>query len=131
MKIEFRVSDGCLITQEVPNVKVGFQFLAYVQEVFGQRKCGNCESPHLKLQHRTARRKDNNAKCDYYSVVCTDCRYEYKFGQKQDEHQTLFPKGWEPPYQKDSQATDSNGSAKSQPEPVGAGSGGNNQEWNF
>lgn len=101
MKIEYTIQPGCTLEQEVPNVKMAFKFLAYVGEVFGITHCGNCKSTNLKRKFRTAARKDNGAKCEYYSIECKDCRHEMKFGQKQEDGAPLFPKGWEPPYQGD------------------------------
>jgi hypothetical protein len=90
MKITYTVSPGCTIEQEVKDVKQGFSFLAYITEVFGQRKCGNCGSTNLKLRHRTPQGYD------YYDVQCQDCRHEQKFGQAKETGR-LFPKGWSAP----------------------------------
>jgi len=43
---------------------------------------------------------------DYYSVNCKDpkCRYEFTFGQTKAD-KTMYPKGWEAPYEGDGQRT--------------------------
>jgi len=102
MKLAYKVNENCTLEADVPNMKAAFKAIAYAQEIFSIKKCGNpaCESTNLRLKFRTAMSKDGK-KCEYYSIVCADCGWEYKFGQKQDEGQTLFPKGWEPPFRKE------------------------------
>lgn len=99
MNISYKVNDACTVNVEIGGVKQAFQMLAHLSEVFGVKACGNCKSPNVKPRFRTARRKDNNAECEYYDYQCQDCKYEYKFGQKQQPGAPLFPKGWEPGYQ--------------------------------
>lgn len=50
--------------------------------------CGLCNSGNLKVQHRVAQ------DFDFYSVKCTDCGGELKFGQAK-EGRRLFPKNWD------------------------------------
>jgi len=53
--------------------------------------CKNSKKSHLKTQHRSPKG------FDYYSVVCTDCDWEFKYGQLKDGG-GLFVKGWEAPH---------------------------------
>lgn len=53
--------------------------------------CGNCDSPNLRFLFRTPKGYE------YASVECLACKYELKYGQHK-EGNTLFAKGWEPPY---------------------------------
>ena len=94
MQVTYDVSASCRLTVEVSDVKQAFQFIAYAGSVFNVGCCGNCESDDLKLAHRQPQGYD------YYSVVCNECRHEFKFGQ-QKETGHLFPKGWEPPFESD------------------------------
>lgn len=50
--------------------------------------CGLCNSKNLKVQHRVAQ------DFDFYSVKCSDCGAELKFGQTK-EGRRLFPKAWD------------------------------------
>lgn len=101
MNITYQVNDDFTINLEVGGVKAAFKALAHLSEVFGVKKCGNCKSPNVRPRFRSAARRDNGAKCEYYSYICEGCKHEFKFGQKQEEGAPLFPKGWEPPYQGD------------------------------
>lgn len=109
MKINFEVQPGCTIEQEVPGVKPAFAMIAHLQEVFGNKKCGHCGSPHIRLCHRTPQGYE------YFSVKCDDCGHELKFGQQKDSGK-LFPKGWEAPHFKND-GEKSTGQAQQQ-EPV-------------
>ena len=71
--------------------------------------CGQCKGGELSFMERTAETKDGRP-CAYYSLRCQDekCRYEFKFGQHTNM-KTLFPKGWEPPYSRDTDSFYSSG----------------------
>ena len=125
MQVKFNVNDKCQLVIDVPDVTRAFQFIAYVESVFGVDRCGNCKSNNLQLTHRQPKGYD------YYSVTCKDCRHEFKFGQvKETKH--LFQKGWEPPYESDNEGggTTDDGGSQGEPEsqessagePVTAGS---------
>ncbi len=100
MELSFDATSKCRLTVDVSDVKQAFEFLAYAETVFGVDQCGNCSSSNLKLDHRQPQGYD------YYSVVCKDCRHEFKFGQVKESGQ-LFQKGWEPPYESDGDSTQS------------------------
>lgn len=91
MKVTYDAGANCAMEVEVKSLEQAFQFMAYADDVFGIKKCGNCGSPHLTRKHRQPKGYD------YYSVECDDCRHEMKFG-KTKEGGKLYPKGWEPPY---------------------------------
>lgn len=77
-----------------------FERLSEVQEVFGQGKCGACQSEDVKF---VVREVDGNK---FYEVVCNACRAKLGFGQHKKGN-TMFPrrkdgdgnyipnKGWE------------------------------------
>lgn len=100
MKVVYRINSNVTLEQECPTVKTAFKFLAYAQEVFGPRECPESGATDHRLKFRVAQTKDGK-KCEYYSLEDIKTGWEFKFGQKQDEGQTLFPKGWEPPFQKE------------------------------
>lgn len=54
--------------------------------------CGHCQSTNLRFLFRTPKGYE------YASIECLDCHYELKYGQHK-EGNTLFAKGWEPPYE--------------------------------
>lgn len=93
MKITFEVRPGLTLEHEAPGTKQAFATIAYWQTVFGVQKCGNCQSPNVRLDYRKPQGYD------YYQVHCNDCKYEFKFGQRQETGE-LYPKGWDPPFQK-------------------------------
>jgi len=90
--VEFNVNEKCKLRADANDMKQAFQFIATAQTVFGVDRCGHCESTNLRLKYTTPQGYE------YYSVQCQDCRYELKFGIRQEDKQ-LFPKGWEEPYQ--------------------------------
>lgn len=100
MKVTFRVNETMTLEQECPTIKTAFKFLAYAQEVFGVRKCPQSGNTDHKLKYRVAKDKDGNP-CEYFSLEDRETGWEFKFGQKREEGQPLFPKGWEPPFQKE------------------------------
>lgn len=91
MNVSYNINADCKLDAEVKDIKTCFAFVAYVQSVFGTKRCGNCESPNLAFCHRTPQGYE------YYSVQCRDCQHELKFGQQKDSGR-LFPKGWGMPY---------------------------------
>lgn len=61
--------------------------------------CKNCKGKNLWPNFR---QPQGNT---YYSIKCSDCGWEFKYGQKK-EGGTLFPKGWEAPYEGSSSKQD-------------------------
>ena len=117
MNIKIQVNEHCTLECDAADPKVAFQKIAYLQSIFGVKKCGNCGSTNLRLQHRKAQ-----GKYDYYSVVCDDCGHELKFGQQEATGQ-LFPKKWEPPFRKQQSQSDDDYSQDTEPEYETADSG--------
>lgn len=75
-------------------------------------KCGNCQCEDVHPDVRGTK------KGDYYQIKCTQCHYEFKYGQYKAGG--LFNKNepWSPPYQPDGGGSQSNGPpAKGLPEP--------------
>lgn len=52
-----------------------FKSIGEIQETFGQKQCGACNSPDIKYVMRTV--DDNN----YYELHCQKCRCKLEFGQ--------------------------------------------------
>ena len=94
--VEFNVNEKCKLRADASDMRDVFSFMCSAQTLFGTDRCGHCESPNLQYKHSQPLK--DGKKCDYYSLVCKDCRYELKFGIRQNDGQ-LFPKGWEEPYQ--------------------------------
>ena len=94
IKVKYNVNENCTLEFEGKDMKHCFVFMSYAGDLFGQKRCGNCDSEHLRPVHRTPKGYE------YYSVRCDDCRFELKFGQQKDGGR-LFPKGWEPPFESD------------------------------
>lgn len=62
-------------------------------------KCGKCGGGGLAFIERGAENKEGRPISFYYLACLNEkCRWEYKYGQHTNQ-KTLFPKGWEPPYQ--------------------------------
>lgn len=73
--------------------------------------CGNCQSKNLRFLYR------NPKGYEYAEVLCNDCRHTLKYGQHK-EGNTLFAKGWEPPYVLDQPNEEKEQHAPRKPEPV-------------
>lgn len=65
-------------------------------------ECGHCKGKELSFIERAAENKTGQA-INFYYLVCLSekCRWEFKYGQHTNQ-KTLFPKGWEAPYSRDS-----------------------------
>lgn len=100
MKVLYKVNDNVTLQEDCATVKEAFKFLAYAQEVFGPRECPESGLTQHKLKFRMAK-SQKGVNCEYYSLECPKTGWEFKFGQKQDQEQSLFPKGWEPPFQRE------------------------------
>jgi hypothetical protein len=85
MKIHYTASDQLTFELEASGQKELFKELAIVQEVFGERSCGLCQSSDLKYICRTV---EGN---DYYEIKCNKCHGVLSFGQHK-KGGTLFPK---------------------------------------
>lgn len=74
------------IRQTAGTTEEAFAALATMAEVFGKMTCGKCGGP-AKPVHRLSQGYD------FYSMNCTKCGAELKFGQrKKEKGGGLFPK---------------------------------------
>lgn len=86
------------IEEEAPDLKGAFKFLANCEELFAETKCcKNCQGTNIVPKHRS------NSGYEFFELECKDCKWRFKFGQRKDQ-EGLFPKGWEAPYESESQA---------------------------
>jgi len=89
MKVQYKVNPQTIIEQEVGNQKDAFQFLAEVNEVFGESQCGKCDSTDLKFVTREAAKGTQVFR--FYEVHCKKCFARLQYGQH-STGETLFPK---------------------------------------
>lgn len=94
------------IDEDCADLKEAFSFLAQCQELFGTSdECHNCKGKDIRPKYR------RHEKYEFYSFVCGNCGWEFKFGQRKDDG-GLFPKGWEPPYDGNAQQQPSQNQAR-------------------
>ena len=89
--------------------------------------CGHCKSKNLSLfGHK-------NSGYDFFSVICLDCRYELKFGQKKEDNSLFLrdDQAWEPPYEGGSRQQQQQQEPQQQQPPQGGGAGGDEDEIPF
>jgi len=86
VKIKFNVTAKCQLELDVENVKDAIRQLSAFAEVFAEPACGACNSPNIRVEHRTD--KEGH---DYYSLRCNACGCQLSFGQHKNG-QTLFTK---------------------------------------
>ena len=98
MEATFEVTPKLRVNVTGGNQKELFYALARTQEVFGNDKCGACNSPHVRFVVREV--SDGKKEHKYYEIHCTNfkCRAKLAFGQHATGD-TLFPKrkdddGW-------------------------------------
>jgi hypothetical protein len=90
------------ITESCDDLKDAFAHVARCEDLFeGTRECQNCKGTDLRPRYA-----QTQAGHEYYSLICKSCRWEFKYGQRKSDG-GLFPKGWEPPYQKERESDDS------------------------
>ena len=87
---------GFDIEYDAKDLKEAFAFVGRCQELFGAAECcENCKG--TKIFPRYSKTQGGY---EYYSLVCQNCKWEFKFGQRKADNQ-LYPKGWEPGYSKE------------------------------
>ena len=95
MKLNYTTANGRVSVEFDGNSQKEFvKQIAAFEEVFGETKCGKCDSENIKFVVRTVNGND------YYELRCNDCGAKLAFGQ-QREGGGLFPKrkdddGWLP-----------------------------------
>lgn len=85
MKAKYKVGDKLEFELDGAGQKELFKEIANIQEIFGEAKCGVCESENIKFVVRVV---DDN---EYYELRCMDCGAVLGFGQHK-KGGTLFPK---------------------------------------
>ena len=85
MKVIYKANDTLTFEIDGTDQKDTFKQLGSLQEVFGEKCCGNCNSTNIKFQVR------NVQKYTYYEMVCLNCRAKLQYGCHQ-EQDTIFPK---------------------------------------
>jgi len=96
MKYEFTVKLGSTAIKfygEAESHKDFFEEAALYSGL--PKKCGECESEDLLLEHRQPQGYD------YYSVKCNKCGYNLPYGEYKEGDGAMFQKQWEAPYAKD------------------------------
>lgn len=99
MKINYKLGN-LNVEFESDTVKDIFTQLSIFQEVFGELKCGKCDSENLRF---VVRENDGN---EYYELRCLDCGARLSFGvhkkggslfpkRKDSEGNWLPDKGWQ------------------------------------
>lgn len=92
MKISVKLPMGAnqiLIEGEVSDFKDMIKKLSTFEGI--PTECKHCKSKNLWPSYRQPEG------FTYYSIKCSDCGWEFKYGQKK-EGGGLFPKGWEAPH---------------------------------
>lgn len=113
LNVEYKLrigQDEFLIKAEVENEKEFFETLSFYSSL---PKTGPGGETDLRLSFRTTTQGHK-----YYSLVSEKAKMEFKLGQNlENRGNGLFPKGWEPLYQKDN---DGNDVATASAAPIGA-----------
>lgn len=104
MEIKLRIGDSLEVTGDGTDTKAFFRQVSDVGWLFGRHTCGNCGSNSSCPKFRKVR------EYDYYSIECTECRYELKLGMRKEDG-SFFPKKWEAPFQRDEVRDDSRAEA--------------------
>lgn len=85
MKAVLRVNENLTLELDASSQKELFEDLANLQEVFGEDRCGKCDSTDLRF---VVRENDGNK---FYEVQCRRCYARLAFGSHK-KGETLFPK---------------------------------------
>lgn len=85
MKAVLKVNECLTLELDSSNQKELFENLANLQEVFGEDRCGKCDSTDLRF---IVRENDGNK---FYEVQCRKCYARLAFGSHK-KGETLFPK---------------------------------------
>jgi hypothetical protein len=103
MQVEYKLLIGQDVFTLKTEVKDEIEFFKKMSFYSNMPKVGPNGEDDLKIVHRTTKEGYN-----YYSLVSEKAKMEFKFGQINDKDGGLYPKGWEPLYQKE---TSQNGAA--------------------
>jgi len=101
MKVQIKRNFGAneiTVTEEVKSQLEFFKLASFFSDL--PKACGNCGKEDLAFSYRRT-----SEDYEYCEIECQDCEHVLKFGQHK-EGKTLFPKGWEPPYEADEDSED-------------------------
>lgn len=87
MKVEYRISPRATVVAEGDTQLDVFTSLASMQEIFGESKCGKCDSEDIQFKIRTV--KDGKKEYTYPEMQCRKCWAKLSYGQM--EGGALFP----------------------------------------
>lgn len=93
MKLNYRVNEKLSFEVDADGQKQIFEALATLDEVFGERQCGQCKNTDIYFHVRnvTAQKGKNKGKTfTYYELTCRKCGAFLPFGQHL-EGGTLYP----------------------------------------
>lgn len=98
MSLVLKVNLGSGVQAEAAgnDARQAMKSLGELVMMYEHAPCGHCKCEKVFPKHVKTKQG-----YDYYSLVCSQCRYEFSFGQRQSDG-SLFPKdqdGWQPPYQ--------------------------------
>lgn len=105
MKVQFELTIGENKFTLIEDVDSHTDFFKKLNFYSTLPKTGPNGETDLVLRHRIATTKAGK-KVDYFSIVSEKAKQEFKFGQSQQVKDALFPKGWEPLFQKDGAVDD-------------------------
>lgn len=90
MKAVFNVRDGLTVEVDIKDIKDVFKASTDFHEVFGDHKCGLCQSDDIRLNHRNV---EGN---DFYELVCNvrGCGGKLSYGQEKATNK-IYPRRYE------------------------------------
>lgn len=94
MKANIRVSKNVTLEIDGSKQKDLFKSICSAHEVFGETKCGLCQSENIVPVWRTAIKMTGKKQevVDYPEYQCKDCFAKLALGTIHDDTGTLFPK---------------------------------------
>lgn len=96
MKITFKVNDNITLETTANKQNEAFQQISDMQEIFGEKSCGCCNSNNIRFNARKAKNKDGKIFI-YYEMSCNECSAKLSFGQHNNNEGTLFVKRTDDP----------------------------------
>lgn len=84
MKVSYKPRPSLLVEFDAQDVKTTFEYLAQIDEILGQERCGKCKNEKLAFQVREV---DGNK---FYELRCKACGAVLGFGSHK-KGGTLFP----------------------------------------
>lgn len=81
--------DGVSLTAESDKISEIFNQLSKMDEVFGETRCGKCDSSNIHYRLRKATDDKKKKEFIYPEMICKHCYSKLSYGQT--EEGTLFP----------------------------------------